>query len=82
MGNAYKDCLAVTDGDKQCMITLSKTELDNIIEFIEFEFLDTIRRDPDIDNIEYVVSMMNALQKLRFAYDCLEKEEVEHNENR
>lgn len=76
MGNAYKDC-PVTNSDKQCAVTFDKTELDNIIEFIEIEFLDSIRRDPEIDNIEYVVSMMSVLQKLRFAYDSLLNEESE-----
>ena len=57
-------------------VTLDKDELNNIIEFIEFNFIESIRNDPDIDNIDYVVSMMSALQKLRFAHDYLKKEET------
>ena len=46
-------------------ITLEKDELYNLIDFIEIEFIDAIRRD-----------MMNALQKLRVAYACLKLEET------
>lgn len=39
-----------------------RNHLKNVIEFI-----DSIRRDEYIDNIEYVIDMMNALQAMRFA---------------
>ena len=57
-------------------VTLEKGELYNLIDFIEIEFIDAIRRDEEIDNIDYVVTMMNALQKLRAAYACLKLEET------
>ena len=44
---------------------LSRCQIENLIEFIELHFIDSIRNDPDIDNIEYVVNMMNALTMLR-----------------
>lgn len=75
MGKACKD-IQYGCGEETCMVSLSKTELSNIINFIEIEFIDSIRRDEETDNIDYVISMMNALQKLRFAYDCLKKEET------
>ena len=36
-------------------------------DFIETEFIDSIRRDESVDNIDYVIDMMNALQIMRFA---------------
>lgn len=42
-------------------IKLTESQLKNVIEFIEFEFIDSIRRDEYIDNIDYVIDMMNAL---------------------
>lgn len=57
-------------------VTLEKDELYNLIDFIEIEFIDAIRRDEEIDNIDYVVTMMNALQKLRAAYACLKLAET------
>lgn len=56
-------------------VTLDKDELYNIIDFIEVEFINAIRNDTDIDNIDYVVSMMNALQKFRLAYASIKLEE-------
>ena len=44
---------------------LTKSQVDNLIEFIELHFIDAVRDDPDIDNIDYVIDMMDALTKLR-----------------
>ena len=56
-------------------VTLDKDELDNVIEFIELNFIESIRNDLDIDNIEYIISMMSALQKFRLAYASIKLEE-------
>lgn len=56
-------------------VTLDKDELDNVIEFIELNFIDSIRNDLDIDNIDYIISMMSALQKFRLAYASIKLEE-------
>ena len=44
---------------------LKKSQVENLIEFIELHFIDSIRDDTDIDNIDYVVDMMDILTKLR-----------------
>lgn len=49
-------------------VTLEKDELYNLIDFVEIEFIDSIRKDEEVDNIDYIISMMNALQKLRAGY--------------
>lgn len=73
MSNAYKnnqyDC-----GEETHIIELSTTELSNLIEFIEIEFICSIHNDDEIDNIDYIVSMMDALKKLRVARNCLKTE--------
>lgn len=56
-------------------IILDKDELYNIIDFIEVEFISAIRNDTEIDNIDYVVSMMSVLQKFRLAYASIKLEE-------
>lgn len=43
----------------------TKSQVDNLIEFIELNFINVVRNDTDIDNIDYVVDMMDALTKLR-----------------
>ena len=50
---------------KMINVPLTVSQITNLIEFIEFEFIDTIRNNEYIDNINYVVDMMNALQTLR-----------------
>lgn len=57
------------------IVLLDKDELYNIIDFIEAEFIRAVRDDEDIDNIDYVVSMMNALQKFRSAYESIKQQE-------
>ena len=52
----------------------TKSQVDNLIEFIELNFIDTVRNDTDIDNIDYVVDMMDALTKLRQTRSAMQKE--------
>ena len=56
-------------------VTLDKDELNNVIEFIELNFIESIRNDQDIDNIDYIISVMSALQKFRLAYASIKLEE-------
>lgn len=55
---------------------LTKSQIENLIEFIELHFIDAIRDDPDIDNIDYVVDMMSALTKLRDTLAAIKSEEA------
>ena len=48
-------------------VELTACQITNLIDFIEFEFIDSIRRDEDLDNIDYIVSMCDALKALRNA---------------
>lgn len=52
----------------------AKSQVDNLIEFIELNFIDVVRNDTDIDNIDYVVDMMDALTKLRQTRSAMQKE--------
>lgn len=52
----------------------TKSQVDNLIEFIELNFIDTVRNDTDIDNIDYVVDMMDALTKPRQTRSAMQKE--------
>ena len=53
-------------------ITLSKDEIDNLIEFVELEFLPMVQRDDGIDNMRYLFSMGNVRRKLEAARRRLE----------
>lgn len=52
----------------------TKSQVDNLIEFIELNFIDVVRNDIDIDNIDYVVDMMDALTKLRQTRSAMQEE--------
>lgn len=52
----------------------TKSQVDNLIEFIELNFIDIVRNDTDIDNIDYVVDMMDALTKLHQTRSAMQKE--------
>lgn len=52
----------------------TKSQVDNLIEFIELNFINALRNDTDIDNIDYVVDMMDTLTKLRQTRSAMHKE--------
>lgn len=52
----------------------TQSQVNNLIEFIELNFIDVVRNDTDIDNIDYVVDMMDALTKLRQTRSAMQKE--------
>lgn len=46
-------------------VPLTASQISNMIDFIETTFIVSIREDTDIDNIDYVMDMMDALRALR-----------------
>ena len=52
-------------------ITLSKDEVDNLVEFFELEFLPMVRKDDAIDNVRYLTSMWAVYGKLEAAQKLL-----------
>lgn len=53
-------------------ISLTKSQVENLIEFFELCFIDQIRSDPDVDNMDYVVDMSQVYTKLKEAKDVLD----------
>lgn len=47
------------------IINLTEYQCRNLCEFIELNIFDNIRNDPDIDNIGWLVDMMDTYQKLQ-----------------
>lgn len=59
---------------KQEIITgLTESQVKNLADFIELYFIESIQNDRDIDNIHYVVDMMNAFQKLRYTQQIMQE---------
>ena len=48
-------------------IELTKSQIDNLMEFFEFKFVDLIRSDAEVDNIGYLVDMCDIYTKLKDA---------------
>lgn len=46
-------------------IVLTKSQVKNLIEFFQFNFIESVRSDEDIDNIEYLCDMCNLYQTLK-----------------
>lgn len=47
------------------IIDLTESQCKNLCYFIEFNIFEYIRNDTDIDNIDWLVDMMEAYQKLK-----------------
>ena len=48
-------------------IELTKSQITNLANFIEYNFIEEIRNNDDIDNINYLVDMCAAYKVLREA---------------
>ena len=46
-------------------IYLTKSQVEILIEFFEINFIDDIRNDEGIDNIDYICDMCNVYQELK-----------------
>lgn len=46
-------------------LELTKTQVENLIEFFEIDFIDSIRNDTDIDSMGYICNMCDIYQKLK-----------------
>lgn len=60
-------------------ISLTISQIENLKEFIEFEFIGSIRDDEDIDNIDYIVDMMDTYKKLKEALANSNPAELVHS---
>ena len=49
----------------ECYIKLTKSQIDNLIEFFEMCFIDMIRDVDEIDNINYICDMCDIYKKLK-----------------
>lgn len=52
-------------------VELTKSQITNLANFIQFNFIEEIRNNDDIDNINYLVDMCDAYKTLREAEEQL-----------
>ena len=46
-------------------LDITKSQAKSLIEFIEIEFLNSLRNDVDIDNMQYVVNVCDVYKELK-----------------
>lgn len=46
-------------------ITLTDSQVENLIEFFDLQLIQNIRNDSDIDNMDYLVDMCEIYKKLK-----------------
>ena len=63
------------NNEKTLSVEFTKSQVDNLVEFIEWNFIDIIRKDEEVDNINYIIDMMEALKKLRVVAEKFDKEQ-------
>lgn len=51
--------------EKEMNINLTFSQVENLAEFFELNFIDSIRNNTDVDNIAYVVDMCEIYSKLK-----------------
>lgn len=46
-------------------LNLTKGQVESLLEFIEFEFIPSIHRDSDCDNMDYLVNICDIYKELK-----------------
>lgn len=46
-------------------LNLTKEQVESLLEFIEFEFIPSVRRDPGCDNMSYLVNICDIYKELK-----------------
>jgi hypothetical protein len=69
------------NNEKTLPVEFTKSQVDNLVEFIEWNFIDIVRKDEDVDNINYIIDMMEALKKLRTVAEKFDNEPIKEANN-
>ena len=48
-------------------IELTKGQCESLVEFIDFTLIPSLRNDPDIDNLQYVINICDAYKAFKEA---------------
>ena len=64
------------NNEKTLSVEFTKSQVDNLVEFIEWNFIDIIRKDEEVDNINYIIDMMEVLKKLRVIEEQFDNEPI------
>ena len=62
-------------------IELSKSEIENLIDFFDFDFIPYIKSDDELDNMKYLTSMCDVYKKLETALNEVRNEDRNEDRN-
>lgn len=51
--------------EKDCNLVLTFSQAENLVEFFELHFIDSIRNDEELDNMNYLTDMCDIYKKLK-----------------
>lgn len=60
-----KEVKEVKDDSEQVIVFLTKSQCKSLADFIDFELMETIRKDKEIDSMDWLVDMCNAYVELK-----------------
>ena len=64
------------NNEKTLPVEFTKSQVDSLVEFIEWNFIDIIRKEEYVDNFNYIIDMMEALKKLRVIAEEFDNEPI------
>ena len=53
-------------------IELTKSQCASLVNFIDFAFIPSLRQDPDLDNLQYVINICDAYKVFKEVVDSNE----------
>ena len=62
-GKCVEDSCVLIKKPKPKEITITSDEADSLKEFIEMNFFDSIRNDPDVDNLIWAKNILSVYEK-------------------
>lgn len=62
------------------VLMLTKSQIDNLIDFFELEFIGMVRKDDCIDNMDYVCDMCDIYKGLKSLQREMDGKEVQGND--
>lgn len=72
-------CMKACDLKLKDSVNLTDSQCKNIAEFIDLYLIDAIRKDPEIDNINYIKDMIAAMEILQKRADKKEAFSAKHD---
>lgn len=61
-------------------VTLTQYQIESLLDFIEYEFIESIRRDDTVENMDYVCNISAVYKALQVATAEYERKKTDDND--